>query len=538
MALTSNANHRSADEQTQLDQIINELLGDQMFSTSPPQQVKNYNPNYGSLSSQAGNTQTIVSWQTDKEGPTKKTTVSKQTRTSGPQSRAETITVQKRESSKDGYGGSYNTQRSQNSQFYKSEKHERVGSPISSLGSPTPSRLHSVPYKIEYENRYADSYSPMEYFSDSELPRSWLQQQQLKLRAKREGKDYGFRTEQEKQLVHELRGAQMKFKSKRAMSEAEEDAILAQYSNQDVFAQHNGPVEFNIRTSSPEKTPPLIKSMTPEPPPRRLSSPPPRRISPPRARTPPMRSRSVGSPPPLSRSPPRRSLDTRGRDHHKQESFVFRTTSPRPIRREIRHDVFMSPEPLRRSHSMEHNHNHKTEKTYFVSGLERPAFTTHQTKYVFSISPPKQSSFSETYTVKSKPPPSPGMGQSAPTSPIIPLRGTSSKEAVMRSRTITPDWQPTHGHPLTRQLSDTSFDRYGFYSSSPPLSPTIVPAPSSAGYSLPIEDDSSPKSVVEESVVRQTASSNASGDCLQNILKIRLKQFLHLLQITSIKFVI
>ena len=92
-----------------------------------------------------------------------------------------------------------------------------------------------------------------------------------------------------------------------------------------------------------------------------------------------------------------------------------------------------------------HDH-HKSEKRFFVSGLERPPFTTHQTKYTFSVSPSS--------TLMSKPPPSPGVGGPAgrpitPGSPQIPVRSSSSHDAV-RSRTTQRDWSP-HGR---RQKED------------------------------------------------------------------------------------
>ena len=439
-----------------------------MFSPAPTRSTDVIgDPSHGSLQTNAGNTRTIVSWDSHNEGPTKSTTVSKQSRTVGPGSRSESVTVQKQEVTRDRGLNVQRSQRSQSSSSYsRSEKQDRVGSPVEiMIGSPTPSRLHTVPYKIDY----GDAYMPMDYFSDSEMPYTgnWLQQQQMKLRQKREGKGWGVRTQQEKQLVNELKSAQMRFTSKRAQSDAEEEAILAQYSNRELFAAQNGPAF--IRSPSPEKTPPLIKPTTPEPPPRRHSSPP-RRYSPPRSKsTPPHK-----SPPRKSRSPERKT----------HESFVFRTTSPRPVRREFNVTrEFASPEPLRRSHSMDRHtsSSHKTEKTYYVSGLERPAFTTHQTKYVFSVSPPKSSMGYHEYhgSIRTKPPPSPAaLRASAPTSPLIPQRGTSSKEAVIRSRTLSRDWVSPS---LPRQNSDTSFDRYRDYS--PPLSPTTLPA----NYSMPPE---------------------------------------------------
>jgi len=69
----------------------------------------------------------------------------------------------------------------------------------------------------------------------------------------------------------------------------------------------------------------------------------------------------------------------------------------------------------------------KSERSYYVSGIERPPFTTHQTKYVFSVSSPHVSgghpgSMSPTLQLLQK--------VSTKCSPPTPLRGESSREAM------------------------------------------------------------------------------------------------------------
>lgn len=207
----------------------------------------------------------------------------------------------------------------------------QVKKEIQSETLPLNSSINSVPYKIDYENRYDDNsfYDGRGYSSDSDPTATWLMQQKQKLRAKRDG-SLG-RTREEKELVNELRSAQTRMKHRRTQSEADEASVISQYglNDQHTFQQQNA----------------YMKSPSPE-----------------------------------------------------------------------RVDL---------------QDQYKTEKRFFVSGLERPPFTTAQTKYTFSVND----------SVASKPPPSPGLGRpTTPGSPQIPVRGNSSHEAVQRSRTTQRDW--------------------------------------------------------------------------------------------------
>lgn len=359
------------DEQSQLDEILNELLSEQMFEPDPNAKVVgSVSPNYGSITRQAGNSRTVLSWDTQNQGPTKRAVVTKEIKSHTPNTRSETVTMSKKEFSGPqfaspsssrkpyNYGGGPSSMRHETRSETFTESHrDHVGSPIS---SPTPSRQNSVPYRVDYDNRSMDSFRSLDYSSDSELPGSWLHQQQQKLRAKREGKDnfVHHRSQQEKQLVSELKNAQTSIKKKRAQSDAEEQAIIDQFmqnDHQDVFTQ-NG----TYRSQSPEKV----------------------------------------------------------------------TTYKKPS----------SPQPIRRTYSTD---SHKSEKSYFVSGLERPPFSTAQTKYTFSVSPPKSATMNG---ISGKPPPSPALVRaSAPSSPLVPIR-SSSKEAVVRSRSVTREWTSSNRH--------------------------------------------------------------------------------------------
>ena len=372
-ALTPHQQRSMIDEQSQLDEILNELLGEQMFQPDPNARVSGtVAPNYGSITRQAGNQRTVLSWESAQQGPTKRAVVTKEIKSHSPNTKTETVTVTKKEisaprfspsptrkHSKDAFS-SYGTSSTMHSETHSESVRDRVGSPIRSpISSPTPSRLNTLPFRAEYDDRSMDSFRSLDYSSDSEVPSSWLQQQQQKLRAKRESKEsIAHRSEQEKRLVMELKNAQTSIKKKRAVNEADEQAVIEQFmqQDQDVFAQ-NGPA-FGVRSPSPEKV----------------------------------------------------------------TTTYMKRSSPEPIRQVYPTDT------------------QKTEKSYFVSGLERPPFSTAQTKYTFSVSPPKSSL---TNGISGKPPPSPMLGRaSAPSSPLIPVR-SSSRDAMVRSRSVTREWTTT-----------------------------------------------------------------------------------------------
>ena len=382
----------------------------------------------------AGSSRTVMSWQTSADGSNGNFSVTGRTlspvnlfSSSSPASTMKT-TVEKREysytpstghqSSEEVITRSYNAADSHKQQAFtytpsetrtgSMSDHEGVRSPppppvrthgpvsSSPLTSPTPPpRSHStLPYKVSYDN--PDSVFMSGYHSDSDQPLTWLQQQQLKLRAKKEGRDPGYmmstpsdpssspatprRTEQERLLVKELKSAQTKIMHKRAQSEADAEEVLREYYP--VHQRHHSEVAQNGTTS-----------------------------------------RAINIPFSMSHN---------------------------------RSDV-MSPNGS--------DSSYKTEKSFFVSGLERPPFTTSQTQYTFSVSPPtSQAGFDaadNTYgaIMTHKPPPVPAGRSSAPTSPIIPTR-SSSRGVVERSRTTTTttrEWQ-TQGKPFAKQQIDSSFE--------------------------------------------------------------------------------
>ena len=517
MASTSLAQKQLDHEQSQLDEILSELLavGDPMFgmSTSALSKASEGSflpPSSGSLTTHSGNTRTVVSWQSTQAGPSKKMHLTKTS--SSPDSRMDSsMTVEKSESSYSSpYPGeqvrdplaklppnafTYGSIQGKRSTETKTESstrrdyrdrgasptyrdrvgsptfRDRVGSPTfthrvgsppplrSSPTSPVPSRGMHSSYRPDYEDTHRG------YYSDSEPSYSWLAQQQEKLQMKRRDP----RSPQEKRLVAELKNAQNSLMRRRVQSEADERAVVAEYAKQDknVFVQ-NGPV---YSMSSPTA----------------------------------------------------------------EERAFFKAQSP---------DSSWSPQ---------YGDNYKAEKSYFVSGVERPPFTTHQTKYTFSVSSPKHRTVQQQQqpeyaqnsygaNVASKPPPSPGpLGRSsAPNSPLIPARGQSSKEAMARSRPK----ESQHGRMLTRQRSDISHDRdrpvlvgrrhqsqspppvrYPYHHHHPQSPPSpLPPSYSELGrHSVPLQRQHqqqqqprppSPPSngVVEEKLVRKTVTPKQTGN--------------------------
>jgi len=82
-----------------------------------------------------------------------------------------------------------------------------------------------------------------------------------------------------------------------------------------------------------------------------------------------------------------------------------------------------------RTYDLESGRLFETKKSFFVSGLERPARRGPDTKYVFSVSPVR-SLPPEEFPTRAPPP--------TQTSPVLPpLRTDSSREAVLRGAKTT-----------------------------------------------------------------------------------------------------
>ena len=399
----------------QLDEILKELLGDagggQIYETDrrggTATSAMAIPSEQGSMTTRTDNSRTVVSWQTNRDGPHKSVQVTKQVVSQPePNSRVESEVTRRLEttSSKlpygstsgrnddwndfaaDGYSSSHESRRVE----ARSEKvmNERVISPqrqtFNSRRTPPPAvssspsndagpLLYSTPYRDDYQaSRTSQPYTRTlsdyrNYASDSEDPMSWLEEQRSKLRTKHDGRSsWRVRNAREKQLVAELKSAQTMYSSKRSGGTQSdvEDSGTFEYRRPERFGR-NGPSQ-----SVDDEL--LVDDMT-------------------------LRStrRQYDQEVPYNRHPP------------KSESF---------------------------------HQNYETKKSFFVSGIERPPYTTQQTKYTFSVSPQRiddgvSPSF---YGGTNRPPPAP-VRTSAPTSPVVPQRGNSSREAVLRTQSR--NWQ-------------------------------------------------------------------------------------------------
>lgn len=110
-------------------------------------------------------------------------------------------------------------------------------------------KTHSLPYRTDYDNRYYNTnessfnrtMDSSRSMSPSEQTASWLQEQQHKLRQRKDSKDEKT-VQQERQLVEELKTAQNKYFLKRAHNQAEEQATMDSYHSTSSPPVANGPV--------------------------------------------------------------------------------------------------------------------------------------------------------------------------------------------------------------------------------------------------------------------------------------------------------
>ncbi|XP_060075755.1 uncharacterized protein LOC132555421 [Ylistrum balloti] len=205
------------DEQTQLDMILSDLLNDSVFVSpqSPPKSGAN---------SVSKDTRTFRTYDTQST-PDGKTMY---------QTAEVTYKIP----------GGYKEER--NYSMTKTEEKSYVPkNAFSYTSGPTSPELqrkaespktHSLPYRTDYDNRYySNNESTFNRTMDSsrsmspnEQTSSWLQEQQQKLRQRKDSKDEKT-VQQERQLVEELKTAQNKYFMKRAHNQAEEQATMDTY---------------------------------------------------------------------------------------------------------------------------------------------------------------------------------------------------------------------------------------------------------------------------------------------------------------------
>ena len=217
---TSSASPRSGkalDEQTQLDQILSDLLNDQAFVSPKSQSGRTY-------SSETRSFKTLE----DHISPEGNVVVQRGDVTYRvPEMKEEKHYSVKSHQTKMEEEKSY---KPVNAFTYTPQSPEMARSfePIRSPRSPGSPRVGTLPYKVDYENKYSknESYAVNGpgSLSDNEHSLSWLQQQQAKLREKSTERDTQH-IQQEKMMINELKTAQAqnKYFARRAQSEDEAD---------------------------------------------------------------------------------------------------------------------------------------------------------------------------------------------------------------------------------------------------------------------------------------------------------------------------
>ena len=202
------------EEQTQLDDILKDLLTDQLRVSSPKS-------GSNTLSKE---TRTFRTYETQKgpDGKLSHQTAEVTYKLPGEVKEERSYTMKTEREMKSSYAPTSAFSYTPTSP----ELARRVESP----------KTNTLPYRTDYDNRFHSessyNYNTMDT-SRSDSDSSWLQQQQRKLRDKKDVKDEK-RVQQEKKLVEELRTAQNRYMTKRAASEEEERNVMDTY-------QMNGP---------------------------------------------------------------------------------------------------------------------------------------------------------------------------------------------------------------------------------------------------------------------------------------------------------
>ncbi|XP_033727865.1 LOW QUALITY PROTEIN: uncharacterized protein LOC117317245 [Pecten maximus] len=218
------------DEQTQLDMILSDLLNDSVFVSSPQ------SPPKSGANSVSKDTRTFRTYDTQStpDGKTMYQTAEVTYKIPGGYKEERNYTMTKTE-----------------------EKSYVPKNAFSYTSGPTSPELqrkaespktHSLPYRTDYDNRYySNNESTFNRTMDSsrsmspnEQTSSWLQEQQQKLRQRKDSKDEKT-VQQERQLVEELKTAQNKYFMKRAHNQAEEQATMDTYRTSPPPVS-NGPV--------------------------------------------------------------------------------------------------------------------------------------------------------------------------------------------------------------------------------------------------------------------------------------------------------
>ncbi|XP_076459014.1 tensin-3-like isoform X4 [Babylonia areolata] len=247
------------EERSQLDELLSDLLSDQVVVTSPRSPHSPSSPQQNMMKSAKTVTTTTHTYHTfsntDSHGggrsPADKVLIQRAEVTYkvpgvGEERQHYTIAgeppdLEKPRGSEEGafaYTSTTSSQVDQSRRFQSLERDMNRREHVTNVRQSPPAHTQTLPYRADYENRYNVSESQHYNTLDSEQA-NWLHQQQQKLRQKRDGRDASGRTEQEKQLVSELKFAQHRYHTQKDSSEADERAMMDSYRQPPL---QNGPL--------------------------------------------------------------------------------------------------------------------------------------------------------------------------------------------------------------------------------------------------------------------------------------------------------
>lgn len=494
------------DGSSQLDEILSELLNETCGSPKKnPWSTDGrvgLDQQSGSITTQSGNSRTIISWQTSPAGPKKALTTTKQMnglgrggrggsgsttwdsqtlKTEGRSWKMEEETTERRLSEEEAVRRRQNAMSPSALHQLQREGGTTPRNKAVKTPPPPPARRRLISAdelgvgmqssclasrgsrRSDGEEEPGRNHLMRNCASDSEETRSWLDEQRWKLETKRSGKTYQQHSRLEKQLITDLKShlvSSGKYMDT-TQSDTDTDQRLTMSPNrqQQQQQQQQGEEERAGRSTTSVR---LNASSSHDD----VSAKPPTSISTSSLRrggqqtsdsedlSP--RDRTLS---PRDRTLTRQTEDLSPRDRtltRQSEEAVRYAGSYDDVIKATTFDLGISPEgtlvggprtaaaaaagrrePVR-SMSLgddpnRQKANYKTKASFFVSGIERPAFSTHQTKYTFSVSPLLLDQVES--LDRNKPSvPAPPPRSSAPTSPLIPKRGDSSRQAVQRSQ--------------------------------------------------------------------------------------------------------
>lgn len=372
----------TAVEQSQLDDILNDLLTDPLFagnarsfewSNDAEGTYGSISPKHGSITTHSGHGgRTVVSWQMNQEGPTSTVAVNRHTvDRPAPGAVVETdsarrmqTTASSRPATTSGVGGGRYESRRFDSRSETTTRRDTVGKPQPPAPPVrrqlfSPESFNHVDGPAIHPKQQASKYRGTTYMSDTEDPSS--------------------------------------SRSRWANEQHRSTSTKSQTSRQQRSTWRSGPTTV-VQSDTEDYFRPSFASTE-------------RRAAPPSV---PQRWRSTSS----------------YEDPYMSDSGLLASRRGRTMQ--------SSRSSGTRTYDLESGRLFETKKSFFVSGLERPASRGPDTKYVFSVSPQRSLPPEEFPTTASRAaPPAQTTPTRSSTSPVVlpPLRTDSSREAVLRVNT-------------------------------------------------------------------------------------------------------